>query len=172
MWVFFGIDRRHTSVVLTYSYHRKRTNSGVSNDDQGNRSDRPPVYETVHQRGYLRHGGGVPQGDLVDYTPLGKTTDRDAVSITTKEMRTAFPDSRIITNDIVADDDTVAVRLTRQGTHDGVFMGNEPTGRSFEVEAMGFANQKDGKIVERRVGPDIFWRRLQLGLEVRPAAEA
>lgn len=30
--------------------------------------------------------------DIIDYTPLGETTGRDAVMETTKELRTAFPD--------------------------------------------------------------------------------
>lgn len=108
--------------------------------------------------------------DIVDHTPLGETTGRDAVLETTKELRTSFPDFVVTPEEIVADGDTVAVRMTQRGTHEGVFMGNEPTGNSFEIEAMAFLRLDDGKIVERWVRPDMLGILRQLGIEKLPAA--
>ena len=108
--------------------------------------------------------------NIVDYTPLGETTGREAVVETTKELRAAFPDFAVTPKEIITEGDTVAVRMTQRGTHEGVFMGNEPTGNSFEIEAMAFLRLEDGKIVERRVRPDILGMLRQLGLEEQPTA--
>lgn len=110
--------------------------------------------------------------DIVDYTPLGETTGRDAVLETTKELRRAFPDFVVSPEAIIADGDTVAVRMTQRGTHEGPFMGNPPTGNTFEIEAMAFLRLADGKIVERRVRPDVLGLFRQLGLEELPPVEA
>ena len=45
-------------------------------------------------------------------------------------MRRAFPDLRAHIEDIVAAQDTVAVRVRFRGTHSGEFLGFSPTGRS------------------------------------------
>lgn len=107
--------------------------------------------------------------DVHDYTPLGETTGRDAVVETTKELGAAFPDFTIRLEEVVADGDTVAVRMTQRGTHEGEFMGIEPTGNSFEIEAMAFVRLADGKIVERRTRPDLLGLLRQLGITELPA---
>ena len=108
--------------------------------------------------------------DIQDHTPLGETTGRDAVVETAKSMEIAFPDFGVTLEEIVADGDTVAVRMTQRGTHEGVFMGIEPTGNSFEIEAMVFLRLEDGKIVERRSRPDILGLLRQLGITELPHA--
>ena len=80
-------------------------------------------------------------------------------------MDAAFPDFTITPEEIVTEGDTVAVRMTQRGTHEGTFMGFEPTGKSFEIEAMAFLRLEDGKIVERRTRPDLFGLLRQLGLK-------
>lgn len=60
--------------------------------------------------------------------------------------------------------------MTQRGTHEGVIMGKRPTGNSFEIEAMAFLRLEDGKIVERRVRPDVLGMLRQLGLKGLPTA--
>lgn len=120
-------------------------------------------YETVEE--FLAE-------DIVDSTPFGETTGRDAVVETTKELSAAFPDFAVTPEEIVAEDDTVAVRMTQRGTHEGVFMGCEPTGNTFEIEAMGFLRLEDGKIVERQIRPDVVGLLRQLGITELPTAES
>lgn len=102
--------------------------------------------------------------DLIDHTPFGETRGRDALRETTDQLRTAFPDFAVTPHDTVADGDTVAVRMTQRGTHEGEFMGFEPTGRTFDVEAMAFVRLEDGQITERRVQPDVLGLLQQLGV--------
>lgn len=110
--------------------------------------------------------------DITDHTPLGDTTGREAVVETLKTVRTAFPDFVITLQEIVAEDDSVAVQMTQRGTHEGTFMGIEPTGNTFEIEATGFARLEDGKIVERWGSPDLLGLFRQLGVTELPAPPA
>ena len=110
--------------------------------------------------------------DIADHTPLGETTGREAVVETLKTVRTAFPDFVITPREIVAEDDTVAVRMIQRGTHEGTFLGIEPTGTAFEIEAMAFVRLEDGKIVERWGRPDLLGLLRQLGQTEIPAPPA
>ena len=74
--------------------------------------------------------------------------------------------------EIVAEDDFVAVRMTQRGTHEGTFMGIEPTGNAFEIEAMAFVRLEDGKIIERWGRPDLPDLLRQLGRTELPAPPA
>ena len=51
-------------------------------------------------------------------------------------MRAAFSDLRFDVEQMVAEGDTVACRLTVYGTHTGPFMGMQPTGRTIAVPHM------------------------------------
>jgi steroid delta-isomerase-like uncharacterized protein len=63
-------------------------------------------------------------------------------------FRQAFPNVRVEVEDVIAEGDKVAYRLTATGTHSGDGLGFAPTGRPVRFEAMGFARIVDGKIVE------------------------
>lgn len=121
------------------------------------------VEEVVNESNYDRIDELVAE-DLIDHTPFGETRGRDALRETTNQLRTAFPDFSVTPHDVVADGDTVAVRMTQRGTHEGEFMGVEPTGRTFDIEAMAFVRLEDGRIAERRVQPDVMGLMQQLGV--------
>jgi steroid delta-isomerase-like uncharacterized protein len=108
--------------------------------------------------------------DLRDHTPFGKTRGSDAMRETTLLIHTAFPDFSVTPHEVVTDGDTAAVRMTQRGTHEGEFMGFEPTGRTFETEAMAFVHVADGQITERWVQPDMLGLMQQLGV-VDPLGE-
>jgi steroid delta-isomerase-like uncharacterized protein len=110
--------------------------------------------------------------DVVDHTPYGEATGREAIVETMETVRAAFPDFVLIPREIIAEEDTVAVRMTQRGTHEGTFMGVKPTRKSFEIQAMGFVRIEDGKIVERWGVPDLFSLFQQLGQKELPAPPA
>jgi steroid delta-isomerase-like uncharacterized protein len=80
---------------------------------------------------------GDPPAKLID-------TFRDTFS----EARQAFPDLSIAVEDVMAEGDRVAARVTLSGTHRGEFQGIAPTGRRVEVRAIDLFRIEDGKIVE------------------------
>lgn len=62
--------------------------------------------------------------------------------------RTAFPDTHVTIEEMVAEDDAVVVRWTGRGTHEGEFMGIEPTNEAVEVPGMTLVHVEDGTITE------------------------
>ena len=62
-------------------------------------------------------------------------------------MRSGFSDVQWKMKDMVAEADKVAVTWECTGTHDGVFMGLQPTGKKFSACVMNFYYfNEDGKI--------------------------
>jgi len=62
-------------------------------------------------------------------------------------FRQAMPDYSVKHEDLVVGGDRVAVRNTVSGTHQGAFMGHEPTGRRIEMRTMDIHQVRDNKIV-------------------------
>jgi len=109
--------------------------------------------------------------DAIDQAPLGKDTGWDEIRVGIETMRTAFPDVNATVEDAVSEGDTVAMRLTLRGTHEGEFMGVEPTSKTVEVESMVFTRIEDGKIVERRAQPNTLGLFQQLGIITLPIGQ-
>jgi len=64
------------------------------------------------------------------------------------QLRAGFSDLRFMVEDLVPSSDRIAARVQVSGTHDGVFMGQPPTGRRFVVTAVGIFRVAHGRIVE------------------------
>ena len=63
-------------------------------------------------------------------------------------LTSTFSDIEYQVDELIAQDDLVAVRSRLRATHSGPGLGIEPTGRSFEAEQMHFIRVADGKIAE------------------------
>jgi steroid delta-isomerase-like uncharacterized protein len=63
-------------------------------------------------------------------------------------IRGALPDTHISIDDIVADGDRVAVRVTLQGTHTGPGFGVPPTGRKVSIQGIIIVRLLNGRIRE------------------------
>lgn len=77
-------------------------------------------------------------------------------------LRSAFPDGTASLEDILAEGDRVAFRLTIRGTHHGAFQGIAPTGRRVTVSFAAIVRIEGGKLVEEWGGLDLFDLRQQL----------
>jgi steroid delta-isomerase-like uncharacterized protein len=75
----------------------------------------------------------------------------------------AFPDLKWTVQDMRAEGDTVAVRYTMSGTHEGPFAGVEATGKAIRSESMAFYRLSHGKIVEERAQLDMLGILTQMG---------
>ncbi len=62
-------------------------------------------------------------------------------------FRRAMPDYNVTHEDLIVGSDRVAVRNTISGTHQGAFMGHEPTGRRIEMRTMDIHQVRDNRIV-------------------------
>jgi steroid delta-isomerase-like uncharacterized protein len=78
-------------------------------------------------------------------------------------MRGGFPDIQWTLEELIAEGEMIAARFIMRGTHQGVFFGVPPTGKSIEVQAMNFYRFSAGQIVEERGQPDLLGLMQQIG---------
>jgi len=122
------------------------------------------VPEEIATDGNIEAVIEVYAADAVEHAPDGDYEGHAEIAESIEDVLAGFPDMEATVEDIVAEGDTVAMRLTLRGTHEGEFMGIEPTGRSVEIENMVFTRIEDGKITERWLRPDMFGLMSQLGV--------
>lgn len=103
--------------------------------------------------------------DFVEQNPLpGQGPGRQGLADVLTGMFTGFPDLHWQLRDTVVQDDRVMTLSTWTGTHQGEFMGIQPTGRPVAVEAWTIDRYRDGKLVESRIIMDVAGMLGQLGL--------
>ena len=88
--------------------------------------------------GFIDHG--MPPG-----TPLGPGPTKEWLA----NLKTAFPDLAVQTDDILAEGDLVAVRATWTGTHRGEFLGLAPTDRRITFTGAVFWRLEGELLAER-----------------------
>lgn len=81
----------------------------------------------------------------------------------------AFPDSRFLIDDVIAEGDRAAVRHRFQGTHLAEFQGVPATGRLVTVSGIAVFRMVDGKVAETWLNADSLGLWQQLGAV--PAAQ-
>jgi steroid delta-isomerase-like uncharacterized protein len=72
----------------------------------------------------------------------------DAFKPFVRNLRSSFPDLHIRVDDLVAEDDRVAVRVSLEGTHHGNGLGIAPTGRRVRVSGILIVRFANGRIAE------------------------
>lgn len=75
----------------------------------------------------------------------------------------AFPDGTYHIEDLFAEGDRVAVRLTFTGTHDQPFFGVEPTGREITVTELAVYRMTEGEVAEMWLEADLWGMFQQVG---------
>ncbi|WP_266075681.1 ester cyclase [Haladaptatus caseinilyticus] len=79
-------------------------------------------------------------------------------------FQSAFPDGEVTIEEIIAEDDLVVFRGVERGTHEGAFMGHEPTGETFEITGLAMHRVEDGVIKETWANWDMLGMLQQLGI--------
>ena len=89
--------------------------------------------------------------DFVDHAADGRAVDRNGFKQGITDLYAAFPDLYATTEDLVIDlaTQTVTVRWTAVGTHQGIFMGVAATGNTIHFTGIEIIRIENGKIVER-----------------------
>ena len=124
------------------------------------------IYEDLWNERRLQVADEVIAGDATNYDtglmpmPFGPEEMKGTVRIITA----AFPDNHHEVEEVIAEGDTVVLRCTLTGTHEGPFMGIPPTGRKIEVTEIHIYRLEEGKAVEHRVGRDDLGAMRQLGV--------
>ena len=78
-------------------------------------------------------------------------------------MRSGFPDIQWTIEDMIKENEKVAVRFTMRGTHQGTFFGVPATDKTIVVQAMNFYRLADDQIIEEFGQPDMLGLLTQIG---------
>ena len=100
----------------------------------------------------------------VSHLPSGDHYGPEGVRIDIAGYLEAFPDLRIVLEDIFDAGETIAYRFKATGTHLGAFLGFTPTGRSIRIDGLGIDRIEDGKFIERWIQFDSLGLLQQLGV--------
>ena len=102
--------------------------------------------------GYTFRIGGVPPMDLEGHKAFSAP------------FYAAFPDLTHDVQEVLAEEDRVAVRFRLTGTNTGDFMGHAPSGKTIDVGALVFMTISSGRVVDMRGEFDQLGLMQQLGL--------
>jgi steroid delta-isomerase-like uncharacterized protein len=99
------------------------------------------------------------------HTPDGVLNGLDGASMLLQAYSTAFPDFRLVIDDLIADADKVAFRWTFNGTNSGPLAGIPASGKQVSVSNnVGIFRIADGKVNESRLCWDKYALLQQLGV--------
>ena len=86
-----------------------------------------------------------------DFVPhnWGKTgSGKQAMTDAIKRASAGLSDTRMTIEDVIAEGDRVAVRLTSHAVQTGPFMGLPPSGKPYTIEEIHIFRIEDGKVAE------------------------
>jgi steroid delta-isomerase-like uncharacterized protein len=118
--------------------------------------------ERVFERGEIAAVDELVADDFVPHTYPG-TTDREGLKRAMERVSQGLADARFTIEDVIAEGDLVAVRLTSGATQVGEFMGMRPTGKRYEIEEIHIFRVADGRISEHWHQFDQLGMMRQLG---------
>lgn len=78
----------------------------------------------------------------------GRGSDREQMKDFARDFLHAIPDLRFEIEDIIAEEDRVAIRWRIEGTQTGILFGAEPTGSTFNVAGFSFDRIEGNLICE------------------------
>jgi steroid delta-isomerase-like uncharacterized protein len=128
--------------------------------------------KAIAQRFYAEviNGGSDPaleelvSPDYVDRLVVGVPPSLDAFRDFLRMVATAFPDIEVTVEDMLAEGDRVAARVTVRGTHLGPLFGQAPTGKPAVFAGVDVLRIAGGQVVERWSVRDLLGMLRQLGL--------
>lgn len=92
------------------------------------------MYELINA-GDIDGFGDLLADDFVDHEELpGLEPTKEGVMTFFRMYLAAFPDMRMLPEDVLASGDKVVARARATGTHTGEFMGMPPTGKAVDVQ--------------------------------------
>lgn len=137
--------------------------------------DPAAAKETVRrlvEEGWNRGEFGGLVGALSDFAVFRRRGREEVTGLGDLEeivhrWRAAFPDMVLQIDELVAEGDTVAARITFRGTHSGPWKGVPPTGAQVTFEVTWFLRFAASTIVELHEVDDEYGLRAQLEAEQR-----
>lgn len=124
-------------------------------------------FEEALNDGKLELLDEIMAADYIEHgAPPDRPPGREGFKAFLGMVAGAFPDLHVHVEDVLAEGDKVAVRLTVHGTHKGVLMGDiQPTGRQAKWTGIDILEIEGGKIVGRWSERDLLGLMQQLGVQ-------
>jgi steroid delta-isomerase-like uncharacterized protein len=120
------------------------------------------VMEALHQRDLDGVSAKVASSArFYGWAPV--PLDVDGYKDFMSALLAAFPDSRFLVDDVIAEDNKVAVRHRLQGTHQAEFQAIPATGKQVEVGGIVIFHIENEMIVEAWLNADLMGMLQQLG---------
>ncbi len=131
------------------------------------------MVDEVFNRGNFALIDEVVAPDFIEREelPPGFPPGREGIMLLTQMLRSAFPDFKATIDDMLADGDRVATRMTWTGTHQGEFMGIPPTGKRISIQVIDFVRFADGRFAEHWGLMDNMGMMQQLGAIPAPGGD-
>ena len=131
------------------------------------------TYEEMFNKGNLAIADDLIAPDFLNHeVPPGRNNrGPESMRGVVTMLRAAFPDLYFTVEELVAEGDTIMGRVTMHGTHQGLFEGMPPTGRSFQQDQMHLVRFRDGKAIEHLSVRDDLGMMRQLGVIPSPVHE-
>jgi predicted ester cyclase len=128
-------------------------------------------YREIHNSNDLAGLDQIVDANIVSHSGVpGMPPGLEGGKMVHNMFLSAFPDSQVTTDDLIADGDEVVERFTFRGTNKGSFMGAPPTGKQVTATGMSVFRIANGKIVEHWGENDSLGVMQQLGLVPMPGA--
>lgn len=124
------------------------------------------MIDEVFNHGNMSLADELLSPDYIEHEelPPGVPAGREGLKQTILMTRAAFPDFAAAIEDIVAEGDKIAQRITWTGTHTGDFMGIQATGKFVSIQVLDIFRVVDGHIVEHWGLMDSMGLMQQLGV--------
>lgn len=116
------------------------------------------LVETVISPQYVGHYSSMPE------PVIGRQGFIDWV----QRNRAGYSDFSVVINEMVAENNMIAIQWTVTGTNDGMILDREPTGKPVRIKGLTLARIEEGKIVEEWITWDMLDFNRQLGIEAVP----
>lgn len=120
--------------------------------------------EEVWNRHDLDAIDGLVSPDYVNHAASTEEYRRGGARLAVEWLLSVFPDHRFDVENAVAEGDTVAVRGTMTGTHEGELVGIAPTGERVAAQQSHWFRVVDGKLAEHWAVRDDLGLMRQLGV--------
>ena len=125
------------------------------------------LYEEIINHGDQSALSDVIAPDFIDHIPQPMpgqpATGLKAIQWFIDTARAAVPDLQATIEDLIAEGDKVAIRVTWRGTQRGRLLGADPTGKKVCFTGIDIARIAEGKIVEHWGQVDVLQVVAQLG---------
>ncbi|HEU5014620.1 MAG TPA: ester cyclase [Roseiflexaceae bacterium] len=128
------------------------------------------VFEEMDRGNFAVLADLCAPGYVVHFPGMPEPMPRESIMPFWQSFYAAFPDLRHTVEDLIAENDKVACRLTIRGTHQNDFQGIPATGNVITMSAINCFRFVDDKVAEHWSEYDAMGMMQQLGVIPAPAS--